>query len=222
MTARDAAAYLGFASVHPLHKLTSARAIPFAQDAPGSGAVCAQWRRMEFPRGEEARGAYRLSTSRKSGELQRPSKIARCTSASDGLMGMIDTGGPPTVDGEPPRMKPPSLHTYARSCITRLALGRIRARTPTGTGAGSEATLRVSTRTGTARVATSCQSASSWPKYGSLTSSSPRAASRSSRMRCSPAARSRRTRFSAPTLRSQSARPAPARRRRGAVARLGH
>jgi hypothetical protein len=35
MTAREAAAYLGFASVHPLHKLTAARTIPFAQDAPG-------------------------------------------------------------------------------------------------------------------------------------------------------------------------------------------
>lgn len=35
MTAREAAGYLGFASVHPLHKLTAARAIPFEQDGPG-------------------------------------------------------------------------------------------------------------------------------------------------------------------------------------------
>jgi excisionase family DNA binding protein len=35
MTAREAATYLGFASVHPLHKLTAERSIPFAQDGPG-------------------------------------------------------------------------------------------------------------------------------------------------------------------------------------------
>jgi hypothetical protein len=34
MTARDAATYLGFTSVHPLHKLTAAALIPFEQAAP--------------------------------------------------------------------------------------------------------------------------------------------------------------------------------------------
>jgi excisionase family DNA binding protein len=35
MTARDAAAYLGYASLHPLYKLTSENAIPFVQDGEG-------------------------------------------------------------------------------------------------------------------------------------------------------------------------------------------
>lgn len=33
---REAAHYLGLPSVHALHKLTAARSIPFAQDAPGA------------------------------------------------------------------------------------------------------------------------------------------------------------------------------------------
>jgi hypothetical protein len=35
MDSRAAAEYLGFPSVHVLHKLTSARTIPFHQDGPG-------------------------------------------------------------------------------------------------------------------------------------------------------------------------------------------
>lgn len=51
MTAREAAAYLGFASVHPLHKLTAERAIPFEQDGPGCRLFFKRsdlddWRRM--------------------------------------------------------------------------------------------------------------------------------------------------------------------------------
>jgi hypothetical protein len=54
MTARAAAAYLGFSSVHPLHKLTAERAIPFAQDAPGCRLY---FRRSELDAWREAGGA---------------------------------------------------------------------------------------------------------------------------------------------------------------------
>jgi excisionase family DNA binding protein len=56
LTAREASAYLGL-SVHALHKLTAARAIPFEQDAPG----CKLWfRRSEL---DQWRGGGGLSPS---------------------------------------------------------------------------------------------------------------------------------------------------------------
>ncbi len=36
LTSKEAAAYLGLPSVHAIHKLSSAHAIPFVQDRPGA------------------------------------------------------------------------------------------------------------------------------------------------------------------------------------------
>jgi excisionase family DNA binding protein len=53
LTSKQAAAYLGI-SVNALHKLTSARAVPFEQDAPG----CKAWfRRSSLDAWREAGGA---------------------------------------------------------------------------------------------------------------------------------------------------------------------
>jgi hypothetical protein len=58
ITADQAAAYLGFKSVHALHKLTSADGIPFEQDAPNCKLY---FKRSALDRWREDGGAGRAS-----------------------------------------------------------------------------------------------------------------------------------------------------------------